>query len=189
MAVAVVVMGVSGSGKSSVGRRLARALRTDFADGDDFHPEANVRKMAAGQPLDDDDRAPWLARLHELIAGHLEAGTDLVLACSALKERYRAQLAGGDPRVHFVFLDGDEATIAARMRRRRGHYMKVDLLPSQFTALERPDDAITLDIRKPLREVVHEALAALAQRGSTEAASALAGGDPPDTRPEEEAPT
>ncbi len=169
----VVVMGVSGAGKSAVGRRLASALGTRFADGDDYHPAANVAKMAAGQPLDDDDRAPWLARLREVIEDGLRSGDGVVVACSALKERYRDALSGGDPRVRFVYLEGDAATIARRMRRRRGHYMKVDLLPSQLEALEPPTDAIALDIREPLPAVVRHALEALAERGSEEATAAL----------------
>ncbi len=171
--VAVVVMGVSGSGKSSVGRRLARRLRADFADADDYHPPANVAKMAAGTPLDDDDRRPWLERLHALIAEHLADGCTLVLACSALKERYRAALAGGDPRVHFVYLAGDYATIEARMRRRRTHYMKAAMLRSQFDALEEPRNAIRLDVRRTLPQVLRGALRGLAERGVPEAAAAL----------------
>lgn len=173
MAVAVVVMGVSGCGKTSVGRRLARRLRADFADGDDYHTAANVAKMAAGTPLDDDDRRPWLERLHDLIAQHLAEGRPLVLACSALKERYRLTLAGDDPRVHFVYLAGDYATIEARMRRRHAHYMKAAMLRSQFDALEEPRNAIRLDVRRTLPEVLHGALRGLAERNVPEAAAAL----------------
>lgn len=165
---AIVVMGVSGSGKTSIGKRLARRLPGSvFADADDYHSEANVAKMAAGVPLDDDDREPWLETLHQLIQRNLEEGRVLVLACSALKQRYRDSLRRGDARVHFVYLAGDAATIGPRMRGRSGHYMKASMLESQFDTLEVPTDAdtVTVDVRRAPREVERLALEGLARRG------------------------
>ncbi len=166
-AAAVIVMGVSGSGKSTVGRRIARRLGCEFADGDDYHSDANVDKMAAGVPLDDVDRQPWLERLHELLADRLERGQCIVLACSALKQRYRDTLRAADPRVHFLYLSGNVDTISARMQARRQHYMKPGMLESQFDALEEPTDrdAVVVDVRGSLGKVVRKSLAGLAARG------------------------
>ncbi|GLS05310.1 gluconokinase [Chitiniphilus shinanonensis] len=135
-----IVMGVSGSGKSSVGAALARALDAKFLDGDDLHPRANLLKMAAGTPLDDADRAPWLERINDAafsLALKHEAG---VIVCSALKRRYRDAIRRDNPQLAFLFLDGDYATIAARLRARHGHYQKEVMLRSQFEALEPPGD-------------------------------------------------
>ena len=150
-----VVMGVSGSGKTTVGEHLAERLAWPFLDADDFHPQANVEKMSRGEPLDDRDRAPWLTRLREVIEEHLERGEPLVLACSALKKRYRARLRV-DERVGFVYLEGSLALIQERMSAREGHYMKSGLLKSQFEALEEPDpgDALHVNVALPLDEVV-----------------------------------
>jgi len=155
----VVVTGVSGSGKSTVGAALADRLGWDFLDGDDFHPPANVDKMRRGIPLDDADRAPWLDHLHELIASRVAAGKPAVLACSALRRRYRRRLAAGfdDGAVAFVHLDADRATLEERLRTRRGHYMPPSLLDSQFAALEVPtpgDGAVVVDADRPVAEVV-----------------------------------
>lgn len=138
----VVVMGVSGSGKTTLGRALAARLGCRFLDGDDFHPSANVEKMRAGVPLDDADRAPWLERLN----GELRGGGDAVLACSALKQRYRDALARGVPDVRLVHLRGSVELIAARLARRRHRYMPATLLQSQFDALEAPGNAIDVDV-------------------------------------------
>lgn len=175
-AAAIVVMGVSGSGKTIIGKRIAGRLPDcTFADADAYHSEANVAKMAAGTPLDDDDRAPWLQSLHRLIQEHLRAGRNLVLACSALKQRYRDTLRAGDPRVHFVYLKGDAATIGARMRHRKDHYMKAGMLESQFDALEEPTnaDTVTVDVRQSPALVERQALGGLAERGLAAAANAL----------------
>ena len=127
----VVVMGVSGSGKSTVGRALAERMDWPFLDADDFHPAANVAKMRAGMPLTDDDRWPWLDRLAREMAAINDRSEDAVLACSALKQAYRDALArAGD--VRFVFLKGDHATIAPRLAARAGHYMPASLLASQL---------------------------------------------------------
>lgn len=150
----LVIMGVSGSGKSTVGKVLAETLGWDFFDADDFHPSQNIAKMAAGTPLDDSDRAPWLDSLHELILSSLKTNRPAVLACSALKERYRRQLAGETEGVRFVYLKGNYALIRERMSGRSGHYMKPDLLKSQFEALEEPQNALVVDISLPPDEVV-----------------------------------
>ncbi|MFH1498797.1 MAG: gluconokinase [Verrucomicrobiota bacterium] len=150
---ALVIMGVSGSGKSTVGRLLADALGWAFADADDFHPPANRAKMAAGQPLDDHDRAPWLDALAGLLRDHLDQDAPLVLACSALKHAYRDRLAVS-PRVAFVHLQGDPALIAARLAARSDHFMPAALLTSQLAALEPPAHAITADIAPPPAEIV-----------------------------------
>jgi gluconokinase len=160
----IVLMGVSGSGKTTVGRRLAHALGAEFAEGDSYHPPANVEKMRRGIPLDDADREPWLERLSAEIGGWLEAGRDVVLACSALKRRYREVLKAGRPGVRFVYLCGSEDLIRDRLRRRRGHYMPASLLASQFAALEEPGDAITVDVGPPPDEIVTSILAGLGAR-------------------------
>lgn len=133
----LVVMGVAGSGKTTVGRRLAAELGWEFYDADDFHPPANVEKMKAGLPLDDEDRRPWLAALARLVRGVLARGAGAVLACSALKGRYREQLLI-DERVRLVYLRAGEPLIRARLAAREGHFMKAELLDSQFAALEEP---------------------------------------------------
>lgn len=136
-----VVMGVSGCGKTTVGESLAQKLGCPFYDGDDFHPPENIAKMANGMPLNDDDRYPWLARLHDLLAAHLGKGETAVLACSALKIKYREQLQQDNEGLRFIFLQGDFDLILGRMSERAGHYMKADMLRSQFEALEAPDPA------------------------------------------------
>lgn len=133
-----VVMGVSGSGKTTVGQALAGRLNCPFYDGDDFHPPANVAKMASGTPLNDADRAPWLARLTELLENHVGKGETAVLACSALKQTYREQLRVS-PNVQFVYLAGSFDLIWQRMSARADHYMKADMLRSQFATLEPPN--------------------------------------------------
>lgn len=142
----IVMMGVSGAGKTEVGRRLAASLGAEFAEGDAYHPPENVEKMRRGVPLEDADRWPWLDRLSRQIGGWLDEGRTVVLACSALKQSYRDRLAAGRPGVHFVWLRGEEALIRARLELRRGHYMPPTLLPSQLATLEVPTDAITVDI-------------------------------------------
>jgi len=134
----IVVMGVSGSGKTTVAEALARRLGSDFAEGDAFHPEANVAKMRAGIPLDDLDREPWLDAIAAWIAQVRDSGKRCVVACSALKRAYRRRLAAGHDDVRFVYLQGDYDLIAGRLARRRGHYMPLALLRSQFDALEEP---------------------------------------------------
>jgi gluconokinase len=153
-----IVMGVSGCGKSSVGQALARSLGWDFYDADNFHPPENVAKMADGSPLDDSDRAPWLASLHELISSSLKADKPGVLACSALKERYRKQLTNGNRCVQIVYLKGSYDLIWSRMEKRTDHYMKPHMLKSQFETLEEPSNALTIDISISLDDIVQEIL-------------------------------
>ena len=142
----VALMGVCGSGKTAVGQALAADLGWPFFDGDDFHPPANVAKMAAGAPLTDVDRWPWLDRLAAEMAAVNERGADAVLACSALKQAYRDRLSRAG-NVRFVHLSGDYDTIAARLAARSHRYMPPTLLTSQFAALEAPQDAIVIDVR------------------------------------------
>jgi len=149
-----IIMGVSGCGKTSVGEALAARLGWDFYDADDFHPPANIAKMASGFPLNDDDRAPWLAALNDLMARCLREDHPGVLACSALKERYRAQLLQGLDGVQIVYLKGTYQQILARMQNRTGHYMKPNMLKSQFDILEEPDNVLIVDISLPADEIV-----------------------------------
>jgi gluconokinase len=155
----VVLMGVSGSGKTTIGTVLAERLGTVFADADDYHPAANKAKMASGQPLNDDDRQPWLEELNRVMRGWF-AGSGGVLACSALKAKYRETLAAGMPAgaVTFVLLDGDPAMIAERMEHRPGHFMNPKLLESQLATLEPPKDAIRVVNDKAPEVVVEEIL-------------------------------
>lgn len=157
----LLVMGVSGAGKTVLGRALAAALGWDFADADDYHSPANVAKMRAGTPLTDDDRAPWLAALREEIGRRLASGRPLVLACSALKQAYRDMLQSDPARVRLVFLDGPRELIAARLAARAGHYMPPALLDSQLAALEAPADAIRISIMDTTDEQVAAVRAAL----------------------------
>ncbi len=153
-----IVMGVSGCGKSSVGKALAERLGWDFYDADDFHPPENVAKMANGIPLDDSDRAPWLASLHDLISSSLEANKPGVLACSALKERYRQTLLDGNSDVQIVYLKGSYDLIWSRMEKRKDHYMKPHMLKSQFDALEEPTNALVIDVTLTINDIVREVL-------------------------------
>jgi gluconokinase len=157
----IVLMGVSGVGKTSVGMLLAAALGGEFVEGDSYHPPANVEKMRRGIPLDDADRRPWLETLAREIGAWLEAGRTMVLACSALKRSYRAILRGGRQDVRFVHLKGSAALIRARLAARRGHYMPASLLDSQLAALEEPLDAITVDVSGTPAEIVAAIMSAL----------------------------
>lgn len=147
-------MGVSGSGKSTVGRQVADALGWEFRDGDDFHPPENVAKMRAGTPLNDDDRRPWLLAIQRWMRATQAAGGSGVIACSALKEAYRDLLLREEPWVRFVHLAGPKEVIAERMKARSGHFMPSSLLDSQFAALEAPADAWVEDIRNRPDEIV-----------------------------------
>lgn len=161
----LVVMGVSGSGKSTMGRPLAERLGWDFQEGDDLHPAANIEKMANGHPLTDADRAPWLAAVRAWIDRELAAGRSGVVACSALKRAYRDLLGDGRPEVRFVYLQGDEAVIRGRVEHRHGHFMHADMVDSQFQTLEPPtadEHPIVVDIRQPLDRQVDEIVRATA---------------------------
>jgi len=150
----VIVMGVTGAGKTTVGRLLATKLGAEFLDADDYHPPANVAKMKAGTPLDDADRAPWLARLNAILREHARDGRSAVLACSALKTAYRTKLVDGLAEARVVYLHGSRALLAERLAARRGHYMNPALLDSQLATLEEPSQAIVVDIDRPPEEIV-----------------------------------
>ena len=149
-------MGVAGCGKTSVGRRLSGCLGWPFFDGDDYHPDENIAKMAQGIPLNDNDRFNWLSVLHDLLEEHLQAGHSLLLACSALKKRYRDQLKDGNPGTIFVYLKGDYELIFRRLQGRDSHYMKADMLQSQFATLEEPEEAVIVSIGQDLDSIVAE---------------------------------
>jgi len=153
----LVLMGVSGSGKTTVGKLLAEGLGWTFIDADDFHPQANIEKMRRGIPLTDDDRRPWLAALRSRIEAARANKENVVLACSALKHAYQDYLehAGADC-VHYVYLKGSEAIIRDRLAKRTGHFMNPVLLHSQFETLEPPEHAVTVDVTPPAEEVVAE---------------------------------
>lgn len=153
----VVVMGVSGSGKTTVGMALAERMHCAFHDADDFHPPANVGKMAAGTPLTDYDRLPWLNAIRDRIAEYASRDMSAVFACSALKRAYRDILRAGDPTLRLVHLDGSYDLILSRMQARKGHFMPPALLRSQFETLEIPDDAITVDISGHAGESIERA--------------------------------
>ncbi|WP_173512504.1 gluconokinase [Sinorhizobium psoraleae] len=158
----IVVMGVSGSGKSSVGERIAEAYDYPFIEGDALHPPENIRKMSEGIPLTDHDRWPWLEAIGRLLA---ETPGPVVVACSALKLSYREKLREGAPkRLAFVHLHGAEAVLAERMQHRTGHFMPTSLLKTQLATLEDPTgeaNTVTIDIDQPLDAIVEEAFAAL----------------------------
>lgn len=151
-----VIMGVSGCGKSTVGEALAQKLNVPFYDGDDFHPPENVVKMASGIPLTDTDRAPWLANLHDLLADHVARGETAVLACSALKRKYRDQLREDNNNVIFVYLHGEFDLIWQRMQSRQNHFMKAEMLQSQFDTLESPtvDEGIIIEIDQDIESIL-----------------------------------
>ena len=149
----IVVMGVAGAGKTTVGTLLASTLSWPFYDADDLHPPANVAKMAAGVPLDDSDRGPWLEQLCTLIEAGSSQGKNGVLACSALREFYRDRLRSAGTIV-FVYLKADPALILERLQSRRGHYMPPELLESQFRALEEPQRAIDIPAGLPPDQIV-----------------------------------
>jgi gluconokinase len=144
--VVIILMGVSGSGKTTIGKRLAEALGWRFLEGDDFHPPANVAKMAAGTPLTDEDRLPWLQQLRGLITDALARQENAVLACSALKQSYQRMLTVEASRERWVYLWAPREVIASRLAKRAGHFMPLSLLDSQFEALEAPVDALTVDV-------------------------------------------
>jgi gluconokinase len=147
-------MGVSGCGKTTIGKALAMKLGWDFYDADDFHTSENIAKMSSGIPLVDDDRSPWLVSLHALISTCLKENKHGVMACSALKERYRQMLLTGNKGVLIVYLKGDYDLIWARMVARPGHYMKPEMLKSQFDALDEPTNGLVVDMSLSVDEIV-----------------------------------
>ena len=153
----VIIMGAAGAGKTTVGRALAEALGWRFIDADDLHPPSNIDKIRSGIALTDEDRAPWLARTHDAILRASGEQADLVLACSALRQDYRATLADRIADVRWVFLDADAELLAARLRNRPGHFAGPAIVGSQLETLERPRDALTLDAALPV-DVLVEAI-------------------------------
>jgi len=155
----LVVMGVSGSGKSTVAGALAHSLGWTLAEGDDFHPPANIAKMHSGIPLNDNDRMPWLATIAAWIDARIQAREPGIVTCSALKRAYRDQLAGGRPEVLFVYLKGTVALISQHLAAREGHFMPASLLPTQFETLEEPaadEPAFAIDAAHPVAAIVSE---------------------------------
>ena len=154
----VIVMGVSGSGKSTIGKMLASELNWEFFDADDFHPSANIEKMRQGIPLTDADRMPWLLTLQDAIASILQQDRNAVLACSALKSSYREIMLHNCDRsqIRLVYLKGSFQLIQERLKQRQNHYMSPDLLQSQFDILEEPEDAICVDISQPMDAIAQQ---------------------------------
>lgn len=152
-----IIMGVAGSGKTTVGRRLAERWGASFFDGDDFHPAANIQKMSRGIPLTDEDRRPWLERVRGVIDDVTKRKESAVVACSALKESYRKKLKAHS-NVGFIYLKGDYDLFLERLKARKGHFVPLTLLESQFRDLEEPADAVILDARLPVDALVEEVL-------------------------------
>ncbi|HDL6964314.1 TPA: gluconokinase [Yersinia enterocolitica] len=161
----IIVMGVSGSGKTTVGEAVARRIHAKFIDGDDLHPRANIQKMGSGHPLNDEDRMPWLERLSDAAYSLHHKNESGIIVCSALKRRYRDRLREGNPEMVFLYLKGSFDVIMERLKSRSGHFMPTDLLKSQFEALEEPGseepDVICVDIDADIDEVVQRCVLAL----------------------------
>jgi gluconokinase len=150
----ILLMGVSGSGKTTIGQQLAQELGWPFADADQWHPPANIAKMRQGIPLTDEDRWPWLHALHAHLVTCVQQGVSAVLACSALKQAYRDVLLVDEAAIRLVYLRGDFDLIQARLAQRQGHFMPPELLASQFAALEEPAQAVIIDIAHPPATIV-----------------------------------
>ncbi|AIN16901.1 carbohydrate kinase, thermoresistant glucokinase family protein [Yersinia rochesterensis] len=165
----IIVMGVSGSGKTTVGEAVARRIHAKFIDGDDLHPRANIQKMGSGHPLNDEDRMPWLERLSDAAYSLNHKNETGIIVCSALKRRYRDRLREGNPEMVFLYLKGSFEVIMGRLKARSGHFMPTDLLKSQFDALEEPGseepDVICVDIDADIDEVVQRCVLALEKQG------------------------
>ncbi|WMT14521.1 gluconokinase [Serratia fonticola] len=163
----IILMGVSGSGKSTIGAAVAREIKAKFIDGDDLHPRANIQKMASGQPLNDEDRAPWLQRLNDAAYSLNHKNESGIIVCSALKRCYRDLLRKDNDNMVFIYLKGSFEVILARLQARSGHFMPTELLKSQFEALEEPGadekDVICVDIDTDVEGVVGRCVAALKQ--------------------------
>ncbi len=159
-----IIMGVSSTGKSSVGAAFAKAIQAKFIDGDDLHPKANILKMASGQSLNDQDRVPWLERIRDAAFSLEKKNEKGVIVCSALKKKYREMICDGNENVDFVFLNGDFELVLERMQNRKGHFMPVELLQSQFDTLEVPQhdetNVINIDINGCFEDVVQRCISA-----------------------------
>ena len=169
----VIVMGVSACGKSTIGEQLAKKLGRKFIDGDDLHPRANIQKMASGQPLNDDDRIPWLERVRDAAYSLESKNEHGIIVCSALKKKYRDQIREGNKNLTFLFLDGNIDLILHRMRQRQGHFMKENMIKSQFETLERPDhepDTVVISIDGDIDDVVDCAAIVLSMTDESETA-------------------
>jgi len=152
----VLLTGVSGSGKSTIGKLLSAKLQWPFYDGDDFHPPSNIKKMATGIPLTDEDRWPWLKNLKQKIAEEVAANQNAIFACSALRQIYRDFLTSDLPQVKIIYLSGTPETLTERLRKRRNHFMRTEMLASQLVTLEEPNDALTIDIAQSPESIVTE---------------------------------
>jgi gluconokinase len=152
----ILIMGVSGSGKTTIGQHLAATLHWQFKDADDFHPAENIEKMRQGMPLTDNDRTPWLLALQHAIRSWIQTNSNVILACSALKSSYRQILYQPSDPVRLVYLKGPFELIQQRLNQRHGHYMKADLLESQFKALEEPENALIVKIDQPPIAIVEQ---------------------------------
>jgi gluconokinase len=152
----ILIMGVSGSGKTTIGEGLASELDWKFRDADEFHSAANIEKMRQGIPLNDDDRRPWLQALRQAIDEALQSNANLILACSALKAAYRQVLGEPSDQIKSVYLKGSFELIEQRIKQRQGHYMKANLLRTQFDALEEPNDAIVVEIDQSSSAIVQQ---------------------------------
>ena len=159
----VVLMGVSGSGKTTIGQMLADAIPCPFLEGDSLHPRSNIEKMSRGIPLTDADRAPWLSAIHAHMVDVYNRGDSVVVGCSALKQSYRTVLADGLPLI-WVYLKGSQDLIRSRILQRTSHFMKADMLASQFEALEEPSDALVVDVSESPDAVVERILSELRSR-------------------------
>ena len=162
-----IIMGVSGSGKSVIAKKIAQRMNVAFLDGDFLHPRRNILKMADGHPLNDEDRQPWLAALNDAIFAMQRTQKISLLVCSALKQSYRDCLRQGNPNLRFIYLAGDKSTIEKRLKSRKGHFFKPEMLATQFTSLEEPGpderDVIRIQVDQPLDAVLKEALTTIRQ--------------------------
>lgn len=160
-----ILMGVSSTGKTTIGTEVARRLHLKLIDGDDLHPRANIIKMGSGQPLNDEDRHPWLERINDAAFSLEQKSEKGIIICSALKKKYRDQIRQGNKNVRFLFLNGNFELVLERMKQRQGHYMKTEMLKSQFATLEVPQtdepDVIHIDISASFEEVVEACIQAI----------------------------
>jgi len=152
----ILVMGVTGSGKSTVGAMLAASLHWEFIDADSFHPQTNIQKMSRGIPLDDTDRGPWLQALHQAISRWLQEGKNVVLACSALKSSYRQRLFPDRSHMRLIYLEGSLELLASRLDQRQNHFMNKSLLQSQLDMLEVPEEGVRVDVSQPPEVIVQQ---------------------------------